>query len=194
MNSFSYKNWRLSCLVDISKGGHIWSLDMYYGLATGLYPESAVNNDLGNPLRNPIVWVDPNDHSKGYDKTSGGLLNPGVNVDASGKVTPNKTRISAVNFGAQGYRYNPAAAYSYDAGYIKLREVSLTYSLPSAMLQKFFIKGIDLSVVGSNLWIIKKYLPYADPESSLGAGNLMGYSTGSLPSTKDIGFNVKLTF
>jgi hypothetical protein len=62
------------------------------------------------------------------------------------------------------------------------------------MLRSFFIKGVDLSVVGSNLWIIHKNLPYADPESGYGAGNLLGYSSGSLPSTKDVGFNVRLTF
>ena len=61
----------------MSQGGHIWSLDMYYGLATGLYPETAVNNDLGNPVRDPIVWVDPADHSKGYASNSGGFINPG---------------------------------------------------------------------------------------------------------------------
>jgi hypothetical protein len=66
--------------------------------------------------------------------------------------------------------------------------------LPSSLLQKIFIKGVDLSIVGSNLWIISKHLPYADPESGLGSGNLMGFSTGSLPTTKDVGFNIKLTF
>ena len=83
LNSFTYKNWKLSTLVDVSHGGHIWSLDMYYGLATGLYPETAGLNDLGNPVRNPIVWVDPDDHTKGYAATSGGFINPGVNPDGN---------------------------------------------------------------------------------------------------------------
>jgi TonB-linked SusC/RagA family outer membrane protein len=190
LNTFTYKNWRLTALVDISKGGHIWSLDMYYGLATGLYPETAGKNDLGNPVRNPIVWADPADHSKGYDPSSGGFINKGVNPDGS----KNVSRISAANYGSFGYLRVPDAAFSYDASYVKLREIAISYSLPSAMLQKFFIKGIDLSVVGSNLWIISKHLPYADPESGLGAGNLLGFSTGSLPTTKDVGFNIKLTF
>ena len=190
LNTFTYKNWKLSCLVDMSQGGHIWSLDMYYGLATGLYPETAGNNDLGNPVRDPIVWVDPSDHSKGYASNSGGFINPGVNPDGS----VNKTRISAANYGSFGYLRVPDKAFSYDASYVKLREVSLSYSLPSSMLQKIFIKGVDLSIVGSNLWIISKHLPYADPESGLGSGNLMGFSTGSLPTTKDVGFNIKLTF
>jgi outer membrane receptor protein involved in Fe transport len=189
-NTFTYKNWRLSGLIDISHGGHIWSLDMYYGLATGLYRETAVNNDLGNPVRNPVVLNVPGDVSQGYADNSGGFINSGVNPDGQ----PNKTRISALNYGSFGYLRVPDKAFSYDASYVKLREVSISYSLPTSLLQKFFIKGIDLSIVGSNLWIISKNLPYADPESGLGAGNLMGYSTGSLPTTKDVGFNIKLTF
>ena len=62
------------------------------------------------------------------------------------------------------------------------------------MLEKCFFTGVTFSLVGSNVWIIHKNLPYADPESGLGAGNLQGYSIGSLPSTRDFGFNVKLTF
>ncbi len=54
-NSFSYKNLALSFLIDMQKGGDIWSLDMYYGLSSGLYPETAFTNDLGNPVRDPLV-------------------------------------------------------------------------------------------------------------------------------------------
>jgi len=49
-------------------------------------------------------------------------------------------------------------------------------------------------LVGSNVWIIHKNLPYADPESGLGSGNRQGYTVGSLPSTRDFGFNLKLNF
>jgi TonB-linked SusC/RagA family outer membrane protein len=190
LNTFTYKNWRLSGLIDISKGGHVWSLDMYYGLATGLYPETAGNNDLGNPVRDPVVMNVPGDPTQGYADNSGGFINEGVNPNGE----KNITRIAASNYGSFGYLRIPDKAFSYDASYVKLREVSISYGIPSALLQKFFIKGIDLSIVGSNLWIISKHLPYADPESGLGAGNLMGYSTGSLPTTRDIGFNIKLTF
>ena len=79
-NSFSYKNLSLSFLIDMQKGGDIYSLDMYYGLSSGLYPETAFINDLGNPVRDPIVWVDPDDPSKGYAPTSGGYIIEGVNV------------------------------------------------------------------------------------------------------------------
>ena len=69
-----------------------------------------------------------------------------------------------------------------------------TSSIPTAVLKKTFITGITISAVASNVWIIFKNLPYADPESGLGAGNLQGYTTGSLPSTRDFSLNLKLTF
>jgi TonB-linked SusC/RagA family outer membrane protein len=186
-NTLTYKNWAFSFLIDMQKGGSIFSLDMYYGLATGLYEETAFTNDLGNPVRDPIVGS----AATGYGATSGGFINEGVNSDGGA----NKTRISATNFGALGYRRGlPDIAFVYDASYVKLREVSLTYSLPSSILGKSFLRGVSFSAVGSNLWIIFKNLPYADPESGLGAGNLQGFSTGSLPSTRDISFNVKLNF
>ncbi len=190
LNTLTYKNWAFGFLIDVQKGGDIFSLDMYYGLATGLYSETSYLNDLGNPVRDPIVWVDPLDKSKGYAANSGGFINEGVNPD--GKT--NTTRLAASNYGAFGYSKLPNKAFVYDASYVKLRQVSLSYTIPPSVLQKTFITGITLTAVASNLWIIFKNLPYADPESGLGAGNLQGYTTGSLPSTRDFSLNLKLTF
>ncbi|MDO5978019.1 SusC/RagA family TonB-linked outer membrane protein [Flavivirga spongiicola] len=176
-NHFSYKDFTFSFLIDIQEGGSIWSLDQYYGLATGLPAETVFLNDLGNPVRNTIA-------------DGGGFINVGVNPDGS----TNTTRIRADRFGAFGYRRGlPDKAFSYDAGYIKLREVALTYNVPEKLLESTFLTGASFSAIGSNLWMDKN-LPHADPESGLGAGNIQGYSVGSLPSTRDFGFNVKLQF
>ena len=177
-NKFSYKNLSLSFLIDIQKGGSIWSLDQYYGLATGLPAETAFINDLGNPVRNTLA-------------DGGGFINEGVNPDGS----VNTARIDASRYGAFGYRRGlPDKAFAYDAGYVKLREVALSYTFTEAMLENTFLTGVTFSAVGSNLWIIDKSLPHADPESGLGAGNLQGYTTGSLPTTRDFGFNIKVQF
>ncbi len=190
LNTLTYKNWALGFLVDVQMGGDIFSLDMYYGLATGLYEETSFTNDLGNPVRDKIVG----NPTTGYAANSGGFINEGVNVAADGTITENITRIAANNYGSFGYARLPNKAFVYDATYVKLRQISLSYSLPSALLQKTFITGITLTAVASNVWIIFKNLPHADPESGLGAGNLQGYSTGSLPSTRDFSLNLKLTF
>jgi hypothetical protein len=193
-NTITYKSFSLSFLIDVQKGGDIYSLDMYYGLSSGLYEETAVLNDLGNPIRDPRVGTPGN-----YASTSGGYINQGVNVvrDASGNVissTPNVTRVSATTYSGFGYSPEPNKAFIYDASYVKLREVALSYNLPTSLVNKINVKGVTVSFVGSNLWIIHKNLPYADPESGLSAGNIQGYSIGSLPSTRDFGFNVKINF
>ncbi|MCK9421776.1 MAG: SusC/RagA family TonB-linked outer membrane protein [Bacteroidales bacterium] len=189
-NTLKYKNWAFSFLIDVQKGGSIFSLDMYYGMSSGLYPETAYTNDLGNPVRNPIVWKDPNDHSKGYAATSGGYINDGVLPDG----TQNWVRVNATSYSGFGYAALPNSAFVYDATYVKLREISLSYTLPSSLLKKTFITGITLTVVASNPWIIYKKIPYTDPESGMSAGNLQGYTTGSLPSTRNFGFNLKFSF
>ena len=177
-NTFSYKSIALSFLLDMKQGGDVYSADMYYGLATGLYAETVGTNELGNPIRLPI--------SEG-----GGILKEGVQADGS----PNTVRLAMDAYPMDGGTVNPTAAYVYDASYIKLRELLISYSIPPRIIENWkAIKTLKFSAVGRNLWIIHKNLPYADPEDNLGAGNNQGYQVGSLPAVRNIGFNIKATF
>lgn len=176
-NSFSYKHFTFSFLIDFQKGGSLFSLDQYYGEATGLYPNSAYINDLGNPVRNAI-------------SDGGGFINEGVLPDGS----QNNIRVDASEFGSFGYAALPNSEFVYDASYVKLRQANLTYSLPSNFLKETFLTGVQLSLTGSNLWIIHKNVPYADPEAGLSSGNLQGYLTGAIPTTREYGFNIKAQF
>ncbi len=174
-NRITYKNVSLSFLIDAQKGGDIFSLDMAYGLATGLYPETVGNNGLGQPIR------------------EGGIILPGVNPNGN----PNATYTAAPDqYGNNyGYRRAPNAAFIYDASFIKLREAALTIAIPKRLYAGTFIDDMKFSIIGTNLWIIHKNLPYADPESGLSSGNLArGYSVGSLPTTRDIGVNFTFKF
>jgi len=176
-NRFSYKNWAFSFLIDWQQGGSVFSLDMYYGLGTGLYEETVFTNDLGNPVRNPI-------------DEGGGLVLEGVKEDGS----PNDIRVAGDDYRVFGWSRNPNGAFVYDATYIKLREAVLTYSLPKETLANTFLHGVSFSLVGSNLWIIAKDLPHADPEASQGAGNVQGWQSGVMPTTRNVGFTVNLQF
>jgi outer membrane receptor protein involved in Fe transport len=176
-NTFKYKDFTLGFLVDVKQGGDVWSLDMFYAQYTGVLKESAGLNDLGNPVRDPVT----------NDNKSGGVILDGVDKD--GKVNTKRVTIDA-NSPA-----NPQSNYAYDASYIKLREANLSYSLPSSIFSKLKgVKGIDVSLFGRNLWIIHKNLPYADPEESLSAGNLVGMQSGAYPTTRSIGINFRLKF
>ena len=179
-NSFSYKGLNLSFLIDASQGGNVFSLDTYYGQGTGLPDYTAGLNELGNEIRSPVA-------------DGGGVINPGVLADGS----PNTVRSPATNYGQNYYwgngSRNPAALHVYDASYVKLREASLSYRLPKTVLGKY-VQNITVSVVGRNLWIISKHVPFADPESGLGAGNAQGYLSGSYPTVRNVGFRVQLDF
>lgn len=179
-NSFRYKNFGLNFLIDIRKGGDIWSLDQWYGQGTGLYPNTAQLNDLGNPSRLPI--------SEG-----GGVILPGVKEDG----TPNDIRVENYDgyVTPYGYANNPPRATAiYDGSFVKLREVALRYSLPDNIVSKLRpFKGVDISLIGRNLWIIHKNLPYADPEDALSSGNIRGYQSGSYPTVRTYGFNVRFS-
>ncbi len=181
-NSVRYKNWDFSFLIDIQEGGSVFSGDMYFGLATGIYPETAGLNDLGNPKRDPVT----------NDASSGGIVLPGVQADG----TANSVRADASTYANPLGRYGnaPDAKFVYDASYVKLREMTLSYSLTKEVLEKLPFTGIKLSATGRNLWIIDKDLPYADPESGFSAGNVQGFQIGAYPSTKEYGLNVQLQF
>ncbi|MCB0431196.1 MAG: SusC/RagA family TonB-linked outer membrane protein [Flavobacteriales bacterium] len=176
-NAVTYKNFRFSALIDWQKGGDVFSLDQYYGLATGLYDNTVGNNELGVPVRESA-------------SNNGGLIFDGV--DANGN--PNTTRADGKNFSLFGYAAYPDKEFVYDAGYVKLRELSVTYTIPSAKLKDKFFSGASFSVVGNNLWIIHKNLPYADPESGVTSGNIQGWQSGVMPTTRNFGFNVNLQF
>ena len=184
-NKFTYGQWGLSFLIDWQHGGDIFSLDHWYGEGTGLYEFTAEDNDLGNPQRDPIVGTYPN-----YDPKSGGIIQEGVLPNGD----PNNIRINGDRYSAYGWARNPNARYIYDASYVKLREVVLSYRLKMNKDKKSFIQGATFSFVGSNLWIIHKNLPDADPEAGLSAGNLQGFQSGVMPSTRNFGININLNF
>ncbi|MCE3076674.1 SusC/RagA family TonB-linked outer membrane protein [Chryseobacterium gwangjuense] len=181
-NTFRYKNFSFGFLIDVKKGGSVYSLDQSYGGLTGVYDYSAGLNDLGNPIRNPLT----------NGSNSGGIILPGVKQDG----TPNDIRIDASYAGgAFGTDAGiPQEAFIYDASYVKLREAKISYTLPSDLLKNTFIKGMTLSLLGQNLWIIHKNLPDADPEAGTSSGNIQGFQSGVMPSTRIYSFNVKLDF
>lgn len=178
-NKLQYKNLALGFLVDMKQGGSVFSLDQAYGQSTGLYPNTAGLNDLGNPLRAPL-------------DEGGGIILPGVKEDGS----PNDIRVDASAYGVLGGDgAYPNKAFIYDASYVKLREASIAYTLPAQLFKSGgFVKGATFGLVGNNLWIIHKNVPYADPEAGTSSGNIQGYQSGVMPVTRVFSFNAKLNF
>lgn len=84
-----------------------------------------------------------------------------------------------------GYQNNyESDLYLFKGDYLKLKNVTVGYTLPNAITQKFYAQNVRVYVSGENLWTITDY-PGVDPE--MGAG--VGYST-----VRQIAFGLNVTF
>lgn len=82
--------------------------------------------------------------------------------------------------------------YTYSATNIRLQEASIGYTLPRKWLHD--VCDIQVSVVGRNLCMIYNKAPF-DPEAVATTGNYyQGIDFFMLPSTRNIGLNVKINF
>ncbi len=101
-----------------------------------------------------------------------------------------------------------ARSFVYDASYVKLRELAITYSIPGSVFwnkrlyQKVWIFLLPVAIYG-----LHKNLPYSDPEQEKHRPPLsstapivynpnasIGYQTGAFPSVRQIGFNARFKF
>lgn len=198
-NTFTYKNLAFSFLIDASFGGSIFSASNRVGISTGVLESSLPGRSA--ELGGLWYYIDGNNQKIGisqpnYTTTTDGLYYANINgnttrvyqdgIIVSGVKedgSTNNTIVSAEDYYRTTYR-RVAGANVYDASYVKLREVSLSYSVPKALLEKFKIDQLKLSLIGRNLWIIHKNVPNIDPEAALSAGNAQGVESLSLPTTR----------
>lgn len=91
-----------------------------------------------------------------------------------------------------GGRAGVTEYYMYDATNIRLREISLSYQLPSAWIEKSKVfKKIQLSLTGRNLFFFYKKAPF-DPDLVLSTGNdNQGIEVFGMPTTRSMGFSIK---
>lgn len=88
-----------------------------------------------------------------------------------------------------------ASTRSYDATNFKLREISLSYSLPAKLITKYKIYGITVSLVGRNVFQWNKSGRHEDPETAFsGVGTGQGVLRATLPSVRSYGFKVGIDF
>jgi len=167
-NSFTYKGINASVLIDGRKGADIFSISNMFGKYSGMYEETVANN-----IRELGVVAE-------------GVVNVGTAENP--QYEPNTTRLSAINY-FQGL-YGVDAAHVYDGSFIKLREVTIGYTLPNSIMENSPFKNVTLSLVGRNLAILHKNIPHLDPESTLSSGNVQGIEGAQLPSLRSWGFNL----
>ncbi len=122
------------------------------------------------------------------------VIAPGVQADG----TPNTVQIhSTLQYWNNGGVFIDEMRV-YDASYVKLREVALTYSFPEKLLSKSPFGNISLTVSGQNMWFRALGFPKGanfDPEiSGTGVGNARGFELMNVPTSKQFGGTLRFTF
>ena len=178
-NSFSYKSLSLGFLFDGRYGGTVVSMTKTIGSTSGQLAETIYGRENGYDL----------------SQEGNGIVSPGVIRNADGSFTPNTIKLSSRDWHNRYYERSNVEAAKYDASFIKLREVTLGYSLPQSLLSRLPLNAVKVSVVARNLALWTEN-PHFDPETlSMSGGTLQpGIENMAFPSTRNIGFNLNLKF
>lgn len=178
-NTFTYKGFSLSALLDMRQGSDIFSMTYIFGRYAGVLEESLEGRNTVDEIQN------------GYN--FGGVYEV---QDGNGNITyePNTVKQSAEAWNADFYSRRHDRGV-FDGSFIKLREVTLGYNLPKAWFKNSFVNGLRLAVYGRNLALLKSNIPHVDPETAFDNSNVMqGIEFGQLPSARTFGVTFGASF
>ena len=174
--SFRYKDFTLSAAFDYVIGGQMVSWTNMWGKGSGLLAETAVLNDRGKSIREPV-------------QTGGGIHLTGVDKDGN----PMDGYIDAFYYFYYQYVYDQDSTV-FNRSYLKMRELALRYNMPKNIVNK--IKGISsasVAFVATNPWLIYSAVPHIDP-SELGGAEYNFLEGGQAVSTRSFGVTLNVTF
>jgi len=198
-SSFSYKNFSLDVLADFRFGGYVMPTGINWMISRGLLEESL--NYMDKEHGGMSYYV--NAQGKGVATTAAAgpngekVLNDGMlmsGVLANGD--PNANVISQAyyywntyNWGGPQYSSSRYELYVKKNSYIKMREISLAYSLPAKVAGKVGFKKVQLSVFGRNLFYVYRTLKDLDAEQTVAGSRWFQSLTnaGTNPSTRTFG-------
>jgi len=206
-NTFNVGNFSLGFLFDGQFGGNIYSRShALYNTGGTITNEDDPNLDLKTTDNRTVYSVSYDDKGEPVYtlEQDGGIVAPGWMYDENGELVENNVEVPVGGAGYTGYFYNyygngfnrdNIEAATYDATYIKLREVSLTYTLPSAFIQRSGLASASVSLVGRNLLLFTD-VPSIDPETySIRNGIFVnGFESTQLPSVRSFGVSLHLGF
>lgn len=187
-STLTYKDFRLSALIDIRQGGDVFFGSHAIGSAYGQSPETL---DGRNAEYGGLPYTD----SEGVTRNIG-VVKEGVysNGQPNDQVVPYYRKYQDVfSWGAGS---GPVSASVYDGSFIRLRELSLTYTMPRSLVERSkFLNNLSLTLIGRNLWFLQNNAPLnLDPAAVNGAGVSQGMEWGSLPGTRNYGAVLRVGF
>jgi hypothetical protein len=194
-NTVRWKNLTLNTLIDISWGGEIFSGTNAQAYSLGLHQNTLegraaceqagydANGGTGCWVPDGVVFadgiprdVDDEDIDGDFDEVIGaGVANTTATFPQSywGRIGGSITE-----------------EFVYDASFVKLRQVQLSYRLPTRLIRNTPFQIVTISLVGRNLWNIHTKTPNIDPETNYANDNAQGLEWAGVPQTRSFGFNV----
>lgn len=173
-NTISYKNVSLNFLVGIHWGGQLYSGTNSYAYDFGLHKNTlkgrAACDEAGTPYDNCFV-------AEGVD-VNGGPNETGVNPSAYYNHIAN----------------NITEEFVYDANFVKLRQLQLSYQLPQSLMAKIPVRSATVSATGRNLLYFYNSVPNVDPEAAINRSNAQGLELAGVPAARSFGFSIDLGF
>lgn len=189
--TLSYKNLSLNAIFDVKVGADLYSMSERAAYESGKakatlqgrdeWYRSEEQREAAGIAKGAANW-----------KPTGGFVAPGVIDNGDGTYRPNDIFINPEDYWMSVCR-NAPSMFIYDNSYIKCRELTLTYQVPATWLHNW-LKGLSVSFVARNPFIVWKNIPDIDPDSNYNNTTGMGLEYGSLPSRKSYGFNVNIKF
>jgi len=167
-STFRYKDFNASILVEGKMGGSFYSGTNNWYKAYGMHKKT----------------VPAGGREAGF--TPDGVMEDGTVITTSIPMSKQEdywsqtTNIGEENVGSSDY--------------MRLRQLSLGYNVPSTMLEGSFITNATVSLIGRNLLLLGNKSDNVDPESSYASGNAVGLERAGLPVPRTIGLNINLKF
>jgi TonB-linked SusC/RagA family outer membrane protein len=166
-NSFTYKGISLSFLIDFKLGHKMISATNFNAWRHGLHKGTLPGRELGYVI--------------------------GDGVNPNGEINTVQTPVQS--FYETVRSNNLLGEFVYNAGFWKLRQVTLGYDFTKLLPENIFVKGLRINAVANNVALLKKWVPNIDPESfGFSSDNLIGMESTGIPTTRSIGFNLNAKF
>ena len=178
INSFTFKGFTLSAMLEYRHKGTIFSNTVTATLARGVTKDPVADREM--------TFIMP------------GVRQDGTNADGTPRYIPNDYQITASDYFFSGYQGATDEPNVFDGSMVRLREVSLSYALPNSLMSKTPFKRASLALSGTNLWFLALNFPpnmnFDVDVLGTGVGNGLGFYFVTGPSSRRLGGTLTLTF
>lgn len=208
-NTLSYKGISLTVLTDFRFGGHIMPTGIYWMMSRGLLEESLRGMDAEHGgLRYYQTTI--NGKKVGVQTTGNAgpngepVYNDGILVDGVTTTGEKNTNVisqavyfnSTYNWGGPQYSVSRYELYINENSYVKLRELSLGYRVPTNAAKKIGMKNLMVSVYGRNLFYFYRTIKDMDAEQTTAGSRWFQNvnNAGGNPSSRTMGVMLRASF